>query len=204
MPDNVDWGFIQGNEQTRNDGYVPVDANGNPIGHSGVTVATGIDLGQMNQQDLNALGLPDDLNQTLSPYLGLTGNAALTYLQNNPLHLDGPSVATLDGSYQTHAFDTVEDLYDADRDPGITPFADLSGTAQTVIMDVAWQYGNDLAHATPHFWGNVVRGEWADAVDELRNFGDAFGPRRNAEADIMQQAIDDGQLPPVDPHGGGS
>ena len=85
MTDNVDWTFIQANEDTRTDGYVPLDSAGNPIDRSGVTVATGVDQGQLSQSGLASLGLETDLTNLLTPYLGLRGTMVLNYLAGHPL-----------------------------------------------------------------------------------------------------------------------
>jgi len=54
-----------------------------------------------------------------------------------------------------------------------------------VITSVAFQYGN-LATETPNFWRQVTSGDWDGAVGNLRNFGDAYGSRRNREADYFE------------------
>jgi hypothetical protein len=67
MPDKIDYDFIsklEGGRQTT--GYVP-DTN---TSQSGVTIATGFDLGQRNENDLIALNLPQSLIDKLKPYLG--------------------------------------------------------------------------------------------------------------------------------------
>jgi len=78
-----------------------------------------------------------------------------------------------------------------DRDSAFR-FFDLPPEAQTVIADVAIQFGAGLAdpeEGTPRFWRFVTRGEWEKAIGELRDFGDDFGPRRNREAERLERAI---------------
>src|SRR5207247_556363 len=60
---------------------------------------------------------------------------------------------------------------------------------QTVIADVGYQYGPNLASATPKFWTQVIRQQWTDAIDSLRNFGDNYQPRRDREADLLQNDV---------------
>jgi len=67
MSDKIDYDFIsqlEGGRQTI--GYVP-DAN---TSQSGVTIATGFDLGQRNENDLIVLNLPQNLIDKFKPYLG--------------------------------------------------------------------------------------------------------------------------------------
>jgi hypothetical protein len=82
----VEWEYIKGIEKTRNDGYVP--ANVNPktgklerIQNSGITVATGVDLGQ---QDPSTLGLTDDLAKKLQPYHGISPSQINDYANAYP------------------------------------------------------------------------------------------------------------------------
>ena len=77
-----------------------------------------------------------------------------------------------------------------------TPKTGLAGTygLVNVVSSVGFQYGSNLAKATPRFWDAVTNGRWQDAVDELRNFGDSYSTRRNKEADLLQKAIDHGDL----------
>lgn len=52
MSDQIDWKFIAAREGAEVlIGYVPMK-NGKVFGISGVTIATGVDLGQRNESDL--------------------------------------------------------------------------------------------------------------------------------------------------------
>ena len=91
----IDWAFIGSLEgQSVLDGYVP-DPNGS---QSGVTVATGVDLGQMDKEALRALELPIALARKLAPYVGLKGATATMALASMPLSLTPDEAATLDGA----------------------------------------------------------------------------------------------------------
>jgi nucleoid-associated protein YgaU len=46
----------------------------------------------------------------------------------------------------------------------------------------------------PRFWNDVAQGRWTNVVQKLRDFGDRYPTRRNAEADLLQRAIDRGAL----------
>ncbi len=74
-------------------------------------------------------------------------------------------------------------------------FADLPAAAQTVIADVAIQFGPNLRRWTPDFWRQVTSGEWQAALDELKDFEDRFDMRRLAEAAQLSRAIQAGTLP---------
>ena len=86
----IDWAFIGTLEgEAIPKGYVPSD-------NSGVTIATGVDLGQRAMLELLALGLAAALTDKLKPYLGLKGNAARDKLNSAPLTLSAAEVAQLD------------------------------------------------------------------------------------------------------------
>lgn len=60
--------------------YVP-DSKGSK---SGVTVATGFDLGQRNEADLKRLKLSKILIDKLKPYLGITKKDTVTAIKKSP------------------------------------------------------------------------------------------------------------------------
>ena len=70
-------------------GYVPQNSPGTAIDNSGVTIASGFDLGQHNQDDLYRIfgrGTENaDLRTLYSPYLLLRRDRAIEFLNNNPL-----------------------------------------------------------------------------------------------------------------------
>ncbi len=165
-------------------GYVP-----NPdTSNSGVTIATGFDLGQRSSAQLESMGLPDDLTAKLMPYLGLKGRAALGYLNTHPLVLTADEVVAIDQAVRKEFSSRLASLYDSalSEAGGLAEFEDLPAPAQTVIASVAYQYGLDLRHRTPHFWSLVLAQNWPDVVTELRSFGDAYARRRGQEADLLE------------------
>src|SRR5207302_1219589 len=79
---DVDWSFISDREGGQVlTGYVP-DASGS---QSGVTIGTGIDLGQRSESDINALNIAADLKTKLKPYCTKKTNDATDCLKKNPL-----------------------------------------------------------------------------------------------------------------------
>jgi len=198
LPAGVDWNFVRAREDVRTDGYVPPDSHSHPDADSGVTIASGFDLGCRTAADLRKLGLPDDLVTSLTPYLGLRGQAAQDYLTAHPLTITSPQQQTIDTPTFTSSYNKVADNYNAAQTTG-TRFQDLPRSAQTAIVSVAHQYGTNLASATPHFWDQVTTGRWQDAQDNLMNFGDAHKSRRRLEGALMSDAISAGNLPPPSP-----
>lgn len=192
--DRIDDEFIADRE-----GAAVQEAYPPPSADSGVTVGTGVDLGQRNSADLASLHLSADLVSLLTPYLGLRGQAAADFLEDHPLTLTADQVAELDRAVHNQIYTQLATNYNNASD---LSFWHLPSAVQTVIASVALQYGPNLhlpasQGGTPSFWAAVTEGRWQDAVDELRDFGDAYDTRRNLEADVLEAAIDEGDIPPT-------
>jgi len=192
----VDFGFIgnlEGGQWLK--GYVP-----NPAGsQSGVTIATGFDLGARNSNDLQSLGLPATLVNKLSRYCNKTRFIAKEYLTKNPLTITKEEADRIDTASKKSALDMLVARYDKaiPRTSQLLRFEQLPSEAQTVIASVAFQYG-DLATRTPRFWKTVTEQRWQAAINELRNFNDAYGPRRGSEADLLSKVLNSRVTPVSD------
>jgi len=184
----VDAGFIGRQEGFRLDAYVP-----DPwFSRSGVTIGTGVDVGQRSVADIQALDIPEALKQKLAPYAGLTGQDAVNFLANRPLRLTEVEAYALDTAVAQDIFGDVATLYDAAATG--ESFLELPLEARTAIGDVAYQYGPNLEQRLPDFWGDVTQGRWDEATQTLKDFGDRYPDRRDAEADLLEQAIGRGDL----------
>lgn len=180
----IDFAFIGRFEGFSLVGYVPRDHAGAVEGNSGVTVATGVDLGSMNPARLDALSIPDDLKAVLRPYLGAKGEMAVRLVESIALTLTKDEAEALDAAVLAPFIAALRTLYNRYVLPGLRGWNDLSDRRQTVIASVGWQYG-DLPERCPKFWLACVHQDWPAAVAELRSFGDRYPTRRNAEADLL-------------------
>ena len=180
----VDWNFIsqvEGGAQSQ--GYVPwwPGAKNNV---SGVTIATGFDLGQKNEDGLRKMGLASGLIEKLSPYLGKKMQDAKDFLAQHPLSLSLEEISEIDIKSKSQ---TVRDLENRYNSVSSVPFKELPAQAQTTIASVAFQYGTNFGG---EFWDYVTRQKWREAVQDLRtNFNDGYENRRNQEADILNQIV---------------
>lgn len=188
----VDWAKIRQLEGFRLDGYVPIDDSGNVIDKSGVTVASGFDIGQRNLADLQKLGFSQGLIDKLKPYLGKIGQAALDYEKSRPLFITQAEAETINRASHAATLASLVSAYDnATHTPGA--FYELPAEAQTVLASVSFQYGS-LAIKTPNFWNQVVTKDWSAALANLWSFGDKYTTRRHAEHDLLKKAVDEGRL----------
>ena len=186
----IDFNFISDREGgRRTTGYVP-----NPEGSlSGVTIGTGIDLGQMGESDLEQFNFPSDLKDKLRPYLGKIKFEAVDLLDTMPLHVTDEEAELIDKQVKSRF---VRDLERKFNDSAIMRFDELPDGVQTVIASVAFQYG-DLRSRTPNFWRQITTGDWQGAYRNLRDFGDDYSTRRNLEADLLKSSLDESGLASV-------
>jgi GH24 family phage-related lysozyme (muramidase) len=183
----IDFNFIsklEGGRKTK--GYVP-DPEGS---RSGVTIATGVDLGQMGENDLSRLNLPPDLKDRLRPYLGRIKFEAVSLLENMPLQITEAEAELIDKEVKSRF---VRDLERKFNQTATTVFEELPDGVQTVIASVTFQYG-DLRSSTPNFWRQITTGDWQGAYQNLRNFGDSYSTRRNKEADLLKTSLEESGL----------
>lgn len=174
----VNFGFISGLEGgpvLR--GYVPDPKNSN----SGVTIATGFDLGQRSASELHRL-LPAALATKLSAYCGLKKHDAVNALNRSPLTITADEAEEIDLSVKHQMLTQLVQRYNRDSK---TDFEDLTEQMQTVIASVAFQYG-DLSKRCPKFWRAATKVDSDAMALELRDFGDRYPSRRNREANYLQ------------------
>lgn len=177
---NIDWNFIKKLEGYELKGYVPSEKrerNNRVV--SGVTIASGFDLGQHSVDYLDKLNLKEDLKEKLRPYFGLKGNKARRFLKQNPLVITEAEGNAINKAVKMDKAIEVAEAYN--RDAKNINFYSLPKEIQTVIMSVGFQYGN-LRKRTPNFWKVVTSGDWERAVWHLNNFGDVYKTRRRTES----------------------
>jgi YD repeat-containing protein len=183
---NIDWAFIRDKEGFVRRLYWVPDPQNRSQAHpnSGVTVGTGFDLGRRDAAGLLAMGVPQSLVTRLTPYLGKRGNDARLAVERAPLTLTQREANTLDALMRGRKAMSVAETYNA---RSTVKFQDLAGGYQTAIASVHFQYGS--IRATPTFMRQVTTQNWEGAIRNLRNFGDDFGPRRRAEAALMERTL---------------
>ena len=185
MPENIDWNFIAREEGKRIlKGYVPLPGKSK----SGVTIASGFDLGQHNESDLKGLKLSAALTKKLKPYLLLKKQAAVDFLKENPLTITLEEAIEIDTALKKKLVPQLKTRYLNSRyNKDKINFDDLPAQAQTVIASVSFQYG-DLDSARNTFWQAVSKQDWAEGVKILRGYKD-YLKRRGREADLLEQLV---------------
>lgn len=182
----VDWNFIKELEGFRTHAYLPMDKDGNVLGQSGVTIGMGFDLGQQSAGNLkDILSDHPDLFTKLYPYCGIKGVKAKNFLQAHPLSLSTEELDMVQCRIEETFYRRLEKEYEDNSD---LTFSMLSPAQQTVLMSVAYQYGN-LAVKCPTFWKYATKGLWKSLIGELKDFGDSYSNRRLKEAAYLEQSM---------------
>ena len=188
MANNVDFDFIKEQEGFETTGYVPVDKDGKVLGSSGVTIASGFDLGQRGINDLQ--GLPKELVKKLSPFVGLQGTNALANAEK--LILTDEEASIVNNFAKKQELSRLSKKWK--KETG-TDFSTLPTEQATAVASVAFQYG-DLETKTPNFWKQVTTNDWDGAKKNLANFGDKYDSRRKRELAYLNQEKKAPLIPP--------
>lgn len=172
-------------------GYVPTN-KGQVIGQSGVTIATGVDLGQWSLTDIRKLELPQELVKKIEPYLGRKKESALDALAENQLYISKEEADILDKQIYKQIFLRVEELFNKD---GFTKFEDLPNQAQTVIASIATNRGPSFGYLGglwSTLWIHLLDGQWKKAktiLELIANKDLRLKNRRKEESAILSTLI---------------
>lgn len=189
----INFDFIKQNEgKAISKGYIPTNKDGSILGQSGVTIASGFDLGQQDMTSIS--GLPKELQDKLIPYLGAKKDKAVSKLkETGGLQLTDDEVSQIDMMAKEQYSNRIKESYNKLTGKN---FDELPSNLQTVIADVQFQYGTNYGR-TPKFAGIIQEiadnpsdiNAYMKLENELRNFGDDYKTRRGKEADLIKDQI---------------
>lgn len=151
------------------------------MGASGVTIATGCDLGQTDIATLKSYGLADAaLLNILAPYIGLKKDAAIKKLHEAPLVISTANAEALDHAvHQGYLARYVIPVWDKEA---IKPFAAIPANAQDVVMSVCFQKGvGGVRRDWPKLWNFLRCCQWCLASQELLTGFKEYTGRRKLE-----------------------
>lgn len=191
-PTGVDHSFIRAREGYRNTGYIPRNKAGKILDSSGVTIGSGIDLGQWDERGLRQMDLSDRFIEQARPFLGVKGEAAQRVLDANPLHIPDERLREYSNRFINRYTSDVASRYNRSAQGGLK-FEELPSQAQTVITSLLFQYGHEAPERKiPNAWRQVTTGDWQGLYNNLRDFGDKYPTRRNIEADYLKPILQGG------------
>ncbi|MDD2966621.1 MAG: pesticin C-terminus-like muramidase [Desulfovibrionaceae bacterium] len=159
-----------------------------PMGASGVTIATGVDLGQTDMNTLRSNGVPLGIINPLIPYIGKRKAEALEVLHRIPLTVSPAVAETLDHCMHKYHLNIISARYD--REAGKGAFDAAPWQVQAVIYSLLYQHGTSGMRKFPKTWRFLVAGQWEEAARELcsTNWSEYIG-RRNAEGKLLLGAV---------------
>lgn len=160
-------------------------ACGEPIGASGVTVGTGLDLGQQGEADLRLMGMADELIALFRPYLGKRRQDAVVALAAAPLTLTDAQCDAVDDAVHAAYIQSAARLYDRHAERS---FGDIPAQAQAVIVSLFYQLGSP--NGRPGYrktWALLCAGDWAGAARELQTGFKHYANRRADEGRLLAE-----------------
>ena len=156
-----------------------------PMGVSGVTIATGVDLGQTDIPTLRKTGVSENTINILKPYIGKTKRNAVLALNAKPLLITAEQALELDRCMHAHHIEIIARRYD--KDAGVGKFETIPWQAQAVIVSILYQRGTGSPKHFPNTWRALVNGMWREAAEKLmnKNLWTGYHSRRCGEGKIL-------------------
>ncbi len=182
---------LEGDQWLR--GYVPFKGKtGIVAGQSGMTVASGFDLGQWSKDELKGLGLPSDVFAQVLPFSAPLHFKKLKKLQvaekvgkTAPVPVLGkPSADLCDGAVFDREMKRAIAKWDGNKSDNVPSFRKLPSAWQTVWL--SFFYYLDLVN----FVDLAVVGQWQAAIQALRT-GTTYKDRTTQEANLLPTKLPD-------------
>ena len=193
----VDFAFIaslEGDQWLR--GYVPMK-NGKVLGKSGMTVASGFDLGQWTPSELQQLGLPAALMNKIQPFAsphrfkGMNkAQVAAIVTQLGPVpELTKDEADLCDGAVFGKILGDAIRAWNSAKGPAVPLYGKLPAGWQTVWLSRVYQEGpSPRSSDAIAFRKEATSGNWQKAIDKLRAYTD-YKKRATAEADLLAKEL---------------
>lgn len=155
---------------------------GDVIASSGVTIGTGLDLGQQTEERLQNMGIELASIIKMRPYIGKIKMDAVAALRDRPLRITDAECDQLDRCVHTTYIDEARVRYNR---ASSLDFDQLPWQAQAVIVSLGYQLGGSSRYPTT--WKHLVAGDWQKAAWELRHGFKNYANRRADEARLLEQ-----------------
>ena len=191
---NVDFAYIaslEGDQWLR--GYVPFKKGGIVAGRSGMTIASGFDVGQWKKTEILGMNLPKEVLAQILPYADMNFKTKTKAQVAAQVGKIGPVPEFKDKKYADLCDAAVFTVWlgraftdwNRKRQPGVPIFAELPGGWQTVWLSRHYQ-----AQSGP-FETLALAGKWKPAITAL-GAEPLYRSRTASEANLLEV-----ELPPV-------
>ena len=186
---DVDMNFLRKVEGRKLVGYVP-KKEGIVIGKSGVTVGTGVDLGQRTRQQILAWDIPETLKTKILPYAEKRREEAVKVLKDKPLIITSEEANYLDFAVIHEDIRRMATKFESDSGH---KFQSMPWQVQTVLASLALNFGPALHVAIPTTWKFAINRDWVALSNRLDNFpskNPELVQRRKREAALIKQVFE--------------
>jgi len=181
-------------------GYIPGHTVGvkddadKVAGRSGVTIATGFDIGQWSVLDLSkTLGLSGALQEKYKRFCGKIKQLAIDELESKELSVTKPEADETDMKVQRFHLIAAMATWDDDPKPA-KKFTELTMAQQTVVLSRTYHQGIGMPDTkiAQAFYSAAQKGDWEAAEKALRNYpvkAKWYQTRVHQEADYLAQDL---------------
>jgi GH24 family phage-related lysozyme (muramidase) len=184
---------FEGGQQVH--GYVPIMKDGTVAGQSGVTIATGFDIGQRSAASLKGFGFPPDLEKKYEPFCNKTKQDAVEALKKaNGLTITKAEADETDMKIQRYHLVEAKKSWNGSIPKGGVKFEDLTSAQQTVLLSRTYHQGPGMPKTkiAQDFYTAAQKGDWVAAEKALRNYKVTAGwyiTRVHQEADLLAKDL---------------
>lgn len=156
------------------------------MGASGVTIATGCDLGQTSESLLCEYGLDPLIAGIFGPYFGKKRDAAIEILHRYPLVISPAAASQTDQAVHRGYLDRfVRPAFESDSGHS---FDAIPREAQAAIMSICFQKGiGGTRRDAPKTWKLLCALDWSGAANELIYGFRQYASRRGAEGQLLKR-----------------
>ena len=178
-------------------GYIPHSSKTKiVIDNSGMTIATGFDLGQYDLKTLQSWGFSEDLQSRLKAFLGHPFKGqTVKEVQLWQLHqgaptptITTPEANQIDTATHTSILKTtIANWNSAVKAKSVPQFVGLPAAWQTVLFSRTFQEGGGMPHKkmSKPFYDAARKGLWKEAAALLKDGSDKYKERLSAEAALL-------------------
>ena len=165
------------------DTYVPWSPN-SKNNRSGVTVGLGIDFGQKKEETLQAMQLPPEVIDRLRPALGLRGEAACRYNQENGHHFSADEINQISQSALVwHTREAIKHwdlmvLKNRTLYPNAPFLHQMPEAVQTLIISRYHNEGAGWVNNHKALKAALLRRDWKGTIGALENLAKEFSQKR--------------------------
>ncbi|WP_050805515.1 pesticin C-terminus-like muramidase [Legionella drancourtii] len=177
----------------RLEAYLPMRKNGDVIDNSGITIATGFDIGQHDNYEIKNFGFPRELEEKLLPFVKATKKCAKTLLPlANQLVISVEDANLIDFAAKGAILKAAIKSWNTRKLENTPQFKDLTPAQQTILFSRTFHQGPGMPNkaVSKNFYNAALKNNWMEAENHLRNYDVPKGyykDRVNNEANLLKR-----------------